>query len=243
MVGSKQINRPSQTNQQGPGETVMLSERSGYEIVTYEKARLFMEYYCSRFKYDKPDLSYEEVSERSNRKGGKATRWEAVMTVGDRKIGVANATNKKLAQRECYLDVTKYLESCDPDLWHRFISHDNGKTRDDVRKAPHLNFMCSDNLAELVRDLCSEAKNSNLFKKAPTPNTVAAPVAIAHQPFSMPADGTLKAKSAKLLERLKDYESDSSNGVKKMRDVRASLPIYSYQEEILRTIDENEVTV
>ena len=227
-------------NPQESDETVRLADGT---VVTYEKARLFMEYYCNRFHFGKPDLGFDEVSEGRSKRGGKATRWEAVMTVGGRKIGVASANNKKLATKLCYLDVAQYLESCDPSLWSDFVNLNGGKPQEDVRKAPHLHFMCSDNLVDLVRELSSEARNSNLFKKAPTPNTVAAPMVIAHQPFSMPADGTLKTKSAKLLERLKEYEMDTSSSVKKMRDVRASLPIHPYQDQILRIIDENEVTV
>jgi small subunit ribosomal protein S24e len=202
-----------------------------------------MEYYCNRFKFGKPDLSYDEVTEGRSKRGAKISRWEAVMTVGGRKIGVASGSNKKLATKLCYLDVTQYLESCDHNLWSQFISQDGGKSKEDVRKAPHLLFNCSDNLVELVRELCSEARGSQLFKKAPTPNTVAEPMVIAHQPFTMPADGVLKGKSAKLQERLKIYEVDQDPSVSKMRELRASLPIYSYKEEILRTIDENEVTV
>lgn len=211
--------------------------------MTYEKARVFMEWYCNRFNFRKPDINYDEITEGRSKRGLKISKWEAIMSVGGKNIGVGKATNKKQATKMCYLDVTQYLESCDPELWLSFIRQDGGNAREDVRKAPHLTFTCSDNLVELVRELCSEARNSNLFKKAPTPNTIAPPMMIAHQPFSMPPTAALKGRSDKLLDQLKGYEADSTTSVKKMRELRASLPIYPYRQEILRIIDENEVTV
>ena len=202
-----------------------------------------MEYYCNRFRFGKPDLKYDSITEGRSKRGLKISKWEAIMNIGGRNIGVGKATNKKLATKLCYLDVTQYLESCDPDLWIHFVTQGGGSMGEDVRKAPHLTFTCSDNLVELVRELCSEARNSNLFKKAPTPNTVAPPMVIAHQPFSMPPSTALKSRSDKLLDQLQDYEADKTPSVKKMRELRASLPIYPYRQEILRIIDENEVTV
>lgn len=236
--GGGTANASGATTPKESSETVKLSDGT---LVTYEKARLFMEWYCQNFNFGKPDLSYDTVAK--GRSKHKITEWEAVMTVGGRKIGVATAANKKLALKLCYLDVAQYLESCDPELWNTFKMQDGGNVREDVRKAPHLTFMCSDNLVELVRELCSEARNSNLFKKAPTPNTVAPPLVVAHQPFSMPPRAALKGRSDKLSDQLKDYEADQTSSVKKMRELRASLPIYPYKREILRVIDENEVTV
>jgi hypothetical protein len=236
--GGGTANASGATTPKESSETVKLSDGT---LVTYEKARLFMEWYCQNFNFGKPDLSYDTVAK--GRSKHKITEWEAVMTVGGRKIGVATAANKKLALKLCYLDVAQYLESCDPQLWNTFKMQDGGNVREDVRKAPHLTFMCSDNLVELVRELCSEARNSNLFKKAPTPNTVAPPLVVAHQPFSMPPRAALKGRSDKLSDQLKDYEADQTSSVKKMRELRASLPIYPYKREILRVIDENEVTV
>ncbi|KAJ7064802.1 hypothetical protein C8F01DRAFT_775775 [Mycena amicta] len=88
--------------------TVSLSDST---VATYEQARTFMDYYCHRFAFGKPDVTFEE-----NRKG-----WEAFMDVGGRKIGFGKANNKENAEITCYLDVTAYLEGCDPDLWKAYL--------------------------------------------------------------------------------------------------------------------------
>ena len=47
-----------------------------------------MDYYCRRFNFGKPDITFEE-----SKKG--TQKWEAVMSVDDSRIGVGKATNKK----------------------------------------------------------------------------------------------------------------------------------------------------
>src|SRR3954451_17161129 len=72
--------------------------------IGYERARQFMDYYCRKYGFGKPDISIEE----SNQPKG-VKQWQAVMTVGERRIGLGSGRNKKEAQTSCYLDVTQYL--------------------------------------------------------------------------------------------------------------------------------------
>ncbi|KAG8789761.1 hypothetical protein FRC16_001179, partial [Serendipita sp. 398] len=81
---------------------------SNGEEVGFERARQFMDYYCRRFGFGKPDITYE--AER----GG--SPFHAMLTVGGRRIGIGTAKSKKAALVACYLDVAQYLESCDPQL-------------------------------------------------------------------------------------------------------------------------------
>lgn len=67
----------------------------------------------------------------TSRKG--SSSWEAVMTVGGRRIGMGAALTKKAAQTACYLDVTQYLESVDPELWKTFVETLNKKTNGEGR--------------------------------------------------------------------------------------------------------------
>ncbi|KAF8959706.1 hypothetical protein BDZ97DRAFT_1836550 [Flammula alnicola] len=80
--------------------------------VVYEQARDFMDYYCRRYKFSPPNIEYVYTHEG---------HWEAIMTVGGRRIGLGSASNKASALTACFLDVTKYLESCDPDLWKVYL--------------------------------------------------------------------------------------------------------------------------
>ena len=73
-----------------------------------------MGYYCRRYRFGQPDVTTEE-----SKKG-----WNAVMTVAGRKIGMGSALNKKGAQHQCYLDVVRYLDECDPELWQSFLKQE-----------------------------------------------------------------------------------------------------------------------
>ncbi|KAJ7188797.1 hypothetical protein C8R46DRAFT_30338 [Mycena filopes] len=79
----------------------------------YERARAFMDYYCRRFSYGEPDVAFTENS---------SGQWQAMMDVGGRRIGLGTSNNKHNAQVQCYLDVTAYLTSCDPELWKAYIT-------------------------------------------------------------------------------------------------------------------------
>ncbi|KZP31345.1 hypothetical protein FIBSPDRAFT_1037789 [Athelia psychrophila] len=89
--------------------SITLSDGSA---VDYERARQFIDYYCRRYKFGKPVVDFQETRKC----------WEAIMTVGGRRIGMGTASNKKNSQTACYLDVTQYLETCDADLWKAFVA-------------------------------------------------------------------------------------------------------------------------
>ena len=73
-------------------------------VVTYERARHFMDYYCRRFRFGKPDIVYTQPTRGP---------WQADMIVGDRRIGFGKGTNKTDALTKCYTDVVEYLDNGD----------------------------------------------------------------------------------------------------------------------------------
>ena len=111
-----------------------------------------MDYYCRRFGFGRPDI------ELTSNHGGSV--WEAVMTVGGKRIGMGKAGNKKDASQNCYIDVTVYLESCDPDLWKKFV--EDAKTGKDLGLAPTVNLQVDDRLEDQIQELCSDVKRSLL---------------------------------------------------------------------------------
>lgn len=127
-------------------------------IVGYEQARNFMDYYCRRYGFGKPEIAFNEIR-KSN------TGWEAVMTVGGRRIGLGSGSNKKAAQVTCFLDVTQYLESCDAELWKSFVVA--SKSGADLGMAPKVYFQMSDGLDDAIRDLCVDIKRSSLYRNRP----------------------------------------------------------------------------
>ncbi|EKC98784.1 DEAH RNA helicase [Trichosporon asahii var. asahii CBS 8904] len=229
-------------NAPGGGETATLSD--GSEL-TYDRARNFMEWYCNKFKFGKPDVEYMSAVQRiPGRKKGGPTTWEAVMSVSGRHIGQGSGQNKKGALIRCYLDVTKYLESCDPGLWAEFVEY---AKRDPLNlgMAPHLVFSMSDALCDEVQGLCGDIRHSLLYYNAPPPD------AAAHVQQTMPAwsagrrfhasASELQAKSMALQDRLADYETDPK--LEKMRDTRAALPVHTKATDILARIEVNDVTI
>ncbi|KAJ7786314.1 P-loop containing nucleoside triphosphate hydrolase protein [Mycena metata] len=220
----------------GSSTTVVLSNST---TATYEQARSFMDYYCMRFGFGKPDIQFIE-----SRSG-----WEALMDVGGRRIGIGKGTNKKNAQIKCYLDVTAYLESCDPDLWKTYLQA--SITGSALGMAPKIFFEMSDQLDDEIRDLCVDVKNSQLYRKRPAvagdvPATLDAPAdatpAVPTGPRSNRPNPTLLAeKSARLSEQRQAYLANPQ--LEKMRATRAALPVYTRAEDVLSQINENDVTI
>lgn len=214
--------------------------------VGYERARQFMDYYCRRFGFGKPDLTYTELKHR-----GFNSSWEAVMMVGGKRIGQGSGGNKKAAMTSCYVDVTQYLESCDPELWKTFV--EDAKTGKDIGVAHAFVFRSSGVVQDQVQDLCDSIRKTTLYKRRPkigsaltgsdapdaaqslpTPRYVA--------PFRRALDQTaLDDKSAALKVRRDAYLQDPK--MEKMRNTRAALPVYTRSDDVLKHIDENEVTI
>lgn len=224
----------------GGGDTAELSDGSK---ITYDRARQFMEYYCKRYKFGKPDIDFSQSQAKSKKGRAAVMQWEAVMTVGGRKIGMGQAANKKNSQIKCYLDVTTYLESCDPDLWRDFVEYSKKDQSADIGLAPHLIFQMSDELGEDVQGLIGDVRHSNLLKNAPTSG-----VTSADQPMPgwsgrtyVASEEELERKSVALQDKLADYQSDPR--LTAMRAQRTSLPVTSRANDILAKIEVNDVTI
>jgi HrpA-like RNA helicase len=176
-------------------------------------------------------------------KSASTSKWEAVMTVGGRKIGMGSAGTKKAAQIKCYLDVTQYLESCDPDLWRDFCEFSLKDPSANIGLAPHLFFQMSDELNDDVQGLCGDLRGSNLVKNAPTSGATQdqAMPSWSGNRFGNASDDELQRKSDDLLDRLTDYASDPL--LAKMRQQREALPVTSRATDILAKIEVNDVTI
>ncbi|KAJ7092729.1 P-loop containing nucleoside triphosphate hydrolase protein [Mycena epipterygia] len=212
--------------------TIKLSDSS---TATYEQARSFMDYYCHRFGFGKPDITFVE-----NKHG-----WEALMDVGGRRIGLGKSNNKKNAQITCYLDVAAYLESCDPELWKTYL--EAAKTGTALGMAPKIFFEMSDRLDDEIRDLCVDIKNSQLYKRRPavagdSPPSDAPPPPPPSGPRTRHLNPTMLAeKSARLLEQRQSYLVNPK--LEAMRATRISLPVYTRAEDVLSQIRDNDVTI
>ena len=210
-------------------------------VITYERSRQFMDYYCRRFGFAKPDIFYNELKAP---RGQKST-WEAVMNVGGRRIGIGTSTTKKSAQTNCYVDVTQYLESCDRALWETFLKEAaEGK---DLGMAPRVSFQMSDGLEDEIRDLCIEIRKSTLYQNRPSssshPHTAvtSSNLPTYHAPILPLSTESHAAKSERLYERRKAYLGNPS--LESIRSSRSSLPVYTRAADILSHVRNNEVTI
>ncbi|KAF6766020.1 DEAH box polypeptide 36 [Ephemerocybe angulata] len=218
------------------GNDATLSDGS---TVNYEQARSFMDYYCRRFNFGKPDIAYEEVKRGP-------MKWEAVMSVDESRIGVGKATNKKAAEKQCYLDVAKYLESCDPPLWKAFV--EASKSGKDLGMAQKVRLQISEPLDDFVRDTCSNIRHTQLYRNRPAKHS-----SVEHQEATKGAESAqryvpprtsvdqLADKSRRLLEERQKYLANPS--LEKMRATRAALPVYTRSDDILKHIRDNDITI
>ncbi|KAG8840535.1 hypothetical protein FRC20_005562, partial [Serendipita sp. 405] len=209
---------------------------SNGEEVGFERARQFMDYYCRRFGFGKPDITYE--AER----GG--SPFHAMLTVGGRRIGIGTAKSKKAALVACYLDVAQYLESCDPQLWSAFV--EAAKTGKDVGLAPKVLLQMSEVLGGDIRDICEDIKDSNIYLNQPkqdiTNSITASSLATSQRGLYVPPSPEfLKTKSAHLKDDLDRYRIDPEHA--KMRASREILPVYTKIKELLEVVDANDVTI
>jgi small subunit ribosomal protein S24e len=198
-----------------------------------------MDYYCRRYGFGKPEITFEEVH-----KGGNG--WEAIMTVGGRRIGLGSGGTKKAAQVTCYLDVTQYLENCDPDLWRAFV--EAAKSGADLGLAPKVFFQMSDRLDDEIRDLCVDIKKSRLYRNRPTVVSAASTehdqthtLTTPRFPARRHSPSLIVEKSAQLLSRRQRYLADPN--LERMRSSRMSLPVYARAEDVVSHIRDHDVTI
>lgn len=228
----------AQANQFSPLE-VKLSDGS---VVGFSKARQFMDYYCRRFGFGQPDVDYQSQSRG----------WEAVMTVGGRKIGLGSGQNKKVAMTACYADVVHYLESCDPELWKKFVA--DAKTGRDLGMAVPVLFEADQRVEDQLSDLCADIKKSTLYKNRPRlrslmtgsddPSSYDQPVPQPKYvaPYRRQADAEfLENKSKDLLNRRQRYLADPA--MENMRNTREALPVYTKAAQLLDHIRTHNVTI
>ncbi|TFK47700.1 hypothetical protein OE88DRAFT_1647498 [Heliocybe sulcata] len=84
-------------------------------VVSYNRSRAFIEYYCRRFLLPPAVVAFAYHPATTK------TDWEAELSVGGRRIGRGTGLDKQSAKVKCYLDVVRYMEACDPQLWKDFL--------------------------------------------------------------------------------------------------------------------------
>ncbi|KAI0724564.1 P-loop containing nucleoside triphosphate hydrolase protein [Cerioporus squamosus] len=205
-------------------------------VVTYEQARHFMDYYCRRFRFAKPDIVYNQPTRGP---------WQADMIVGERRIGFGKGSNKKEAMIRCYTDVVQYLEKCDPDIWKEFLR--DVKTGKDLGMAPTVLFQADDLLQDKIDSLKEDIKRSSLYRNRPTIRATRDGEEVQQGQTAQsyrrppPSEAYLQEKSQQLQSRRQAYLTNPE--LENIRNTRASLPVFTKSEELLKHVNENDVTI
>lgn len=246
------------------GKTIGLS--AGQRI-GLEEARAFMDYYCQRFNFGKPDLRYATASGGRGRQSNSS--WCATLLVDGRRIGMGESKSKKDAMNRAYLDTAQYLESCDKDLWG---SWSEKKTASMVMKGAmpaHVVFEVDAKTDEELRETVWETKESSLYKRAQAMierekekvtkererqrllrlDGGRDEVATAGDRGTSGAAARradlraplIARKSEELQARLRDYQTNPR--VEKLRNQRLSLPVASHATSVLAKIANSSVVV
>ncbi|GAA5985608.1 hypothetical protein JCM11641_004989 [Rhodosporidiobolus odoratus] len=266
MGGAQVQSMPGKDSNDGKSVTL-----SNGDKIKLEEARGFMDYYCGRFSFPRPDLHFTAIPGRF--KGQNS--WRATLSVSGSKVGVGSARSKKDAQNKAYLDTALYLESCDPSLWTDWMRRkgDNAVAKG---KAPaHVVFECAEDVEETLRESVYEASESELYMRAesmvkrdrekaakqrerdlaikrgvlsPEASTTAASnsgqvdTALAARRKQSRED-YLKKKSEDLKTRLQNYQSSADPALTKLREQRATLPVTSHASSVLAKITTSPVVV
>ncbi|GAA6053256.1 hypothetical protein JCM3770_002681 [Rhodotorula araucariae] len=143
------------------GRTVALS--TGQRI-GLEEARAFMDYYCSRFNFGRPDLQTASVPGFGRSRG--ASTWRVTLRVGGAQIGVGEARAKKDAQNRAYLDTASYLEQCDASLWAEWSARKEMRKMEKTGQAPHVVFEVTPDVEDELREAVWESRDGELYRRA-----------------------------------------------------------------------------
>ncbi|GAA5926212.1 hypothetical protein JCM1841_001157 [Sporobolomyces salmonicolor] len=236
-----------------------------------EEARAFMDYYCSRFGFPRPDLSYASVPGRQR---GQSS-WRATLAVQGRRIGVGAARQKKDATNRAYLDTAQYLEGCDTALWNDWEEKKRQKKVEKGTAPAHVVFEVDERVEEDLREAVWEARESELYGRASEmvrrdheraekererfwrarrdgetlaeqaakdASSIVPPIDPAAQTAQQQRRAELLArKSAEMRNRLQAYQTNDA--VARLRTQRASLPVTSHASLVLSKIAVSPVVV
>ncbi|KAI1797890.1 P-loop containing nucleoside triphosphate hydrolase protein [Ganoderma leucocontextum] len=231
-MGAFEKRKEKAKEEAAPVETVL----SDGSVVSYERARHFMDYYCRRFRFAKPDIVYAQPPRGP---------WQADMIVGERRIGFGKGQNKKEAMTRCYTDVVQYLEKCDATIWQDFLK--DVKAGKDLGMASSVLFQADELLEDKIENLKDDIKRSTLYRNRPTirPSVEVEDPQQHHGGPSYrrpPASAAyLAEKSDRLRSRREAYLTNLA--LESMRNTRASLPVFTLSEELLKHVNDHDVTI
>lgn len=224
--------------------------------VSLDQARAYMDFYCRKFRFGKPDITYE-----SSRGKGREV-WSATLYVNGRRIGMGQANAKKDASNEAYKDTVVYLAECDPILWAEFQTSGEAQAASNGGSVPDVVFRLSNEMDDDLREIVRSSRESELYRRAKVMLESARGSRLLVQQASekpmgrftsstkmsstlgdKPREQALKAKSKMLSDRLATYQTDDTITVKTLREQRQALPVTAHASMVLSALATNPVTI
>ncbi|KAK4048803.1 hypothetical protein OIV83_004569 [Microbotryomycetes sp. JL201] len=228
--------------------------------INLEEAKIFIDFYCKKFDFGKPEFKYSNAADRGRRKGGGGGTWEATLSIAGSALGVGHAKAKKDAANTAHLDAVRHIEFHSPDLWQEYLDRKQNNLIAKGKAPPHVAFQIDGHTNAQLSLTLYEAESSTLYKEAqdmmaqierekaqkreeqdPEEFTYPKPKPTNGGGFASGGYTDLENRSQQLMERLKNYEIDDR--LKKMRRQRESLPVTSNAASLLAKINTNAVTV
>ncbi|GAA5860889.1 hypothetical protein JCM8547_003880 [Rhodosporidiobolus lusitaniae] len=154
--GQQQQQQVRDTNN---GKTVTLGNGT---TIGLEEARAFMDYYCAKYNFGRPDLSHHPVPGRQRGQNS----WRATLSVAGSKVGVGIAKAKKDSTNKAYLDTALYLESCDPALWDAWTQRKLDNQVVKGKAQANVVFEVREDVEDELREAVHEAAGSELYERA-----------------------------------------------------------------------------
>ncbi|TIA95877.1 hypothetical protein E3P96_03739, partial [Wallemia ichthyophaga] len=228
----------------------------------FELSKRFIDFYCQKFNMRHFADAYQKYSSSTKSKKKHSDGWECVIVIANLSMGSAKHSNKRQATQLAYIDATKYLEKCDNGLCLEFEQSIKGEKADKAEKAAMeahkgatLSYQASNKVQEILNNIIDDTKSSKLYSKRPyndedddittrpsTPTSLTNPASKKQfKPRRAPAKRHLENKSLSMSKDLEFYNTNQQ--FEKIRQQRASLPIFTQAEEVVKSVNENMITV
>ncbi|KAH7104403.1 P-loop containing nucleoside triphosphate hydrolase protein [Auriculariales sp. MPI-PUGE-AT-0066] len=233
-TGALEAQRPAAVS----ADSVRLSDGT---IVDDLFAQEFVDYYCRKFKSPPPNIELK-LNKQSKWHATGSPPWDAVLVIGDKRMGTGTAVNKKTAEQLAYIESVRLLHENDRALWDTYLEErKNGKA---LGFAPKVSLGMEDETGSLVTGLNRFLFKSALFRNRPSSTaTLQLPIRgnKSRARRQEPSEAFLQSKSEDLQARRMAYQRNHQ--LARIRTQRESLPVFTQAEELLNMVNENDVTV
>ncbi|KAG8963105.1 hypothetical protein FRC03_003381 [Tulasnella sp. 419] len=219
-------------------EEVAHATLSDGKEVSLETAKLFLKYYCRRFKYASPVITTEEGRERNRQV------WKATIVVNGNKIGMGVGSTKKKAEQRSYLDMVEYLEGTDRSLWLHFEQDSRSKEHN---MGPEVLFTISEQLKDQLRQCNDLITKTTLYANSTRiKSTTAFPTSSTASTSNVAASSSSNLHSSydqRFFDSKQSSKPVEDPQLKAIRQIQASLPVNARAQDIIDQLERDDISI